>query len=390
MKKYRIIFHVDLNAFYASCEEAIDPSLKSHPIGIAKNSDRGILTTANYAARKFGVSSAMNVYEAKKRCLHIKIIPPNFALYEAYSDQFFTYLRTFTDQIEPASIDEGYLDLTNDLNGKHPLDIAKEIQETLLNQYQLPVSIGIAPNMFLAKMASDMKKPLGITVLRKRDIQEKLWPLPIEKMFGIGKKTVPNLHLLGIHTIEDLANFKDTDTLRKFLGNQTESFMHKAHGHDTRQVDPTSNEIISSIGNSRTYEGFLHTFEACEEALTDLTQSVYDRLVKHERSTKTIAVSVRTNDFESHSKHFSFEYHTQSYELIREVVDYLFDELYNEKPVHLLGVSASNLKKQAQLFRQLTIFETEKPLNKETHIDKLLKSINDNYENPLLKKGLKE
>jgi DNA polymerase-4 len=188
MKKYRIIFHVDLNAFYASCEEAIDPSLKSHPIGIAKNSDRGILTTANYAARKFGVSSAMNVYEAKKRCLHIKIIPPNFALYEAYSDQFFTYLRTFTDQIEPASIDEGYLDLTNDLNGKHPLDIAKEIQETLLNQYQLPVSIGIAPNMFLAKMASDMKKPLGITVLRKRDIQEKLWPLPIEKMFGIGKK----------------------------------------------------------------------------------------------------------------------------------------------------------------------------------------------------------
>lgn len=390
MKKYRIIFHVDLNAFYASCEEAMDPSLKSHPIGIAKNSDRGILTTANYEARKYGVSSAMSVYEAKKRCPHIKIIPPNFALYESLSDQFFTYLKTFTSEIEPASIDEGYLDLTNDLNGKHPLDIAKEIQETLMNEYKLPSSIGIAPNMFLAKMASDMKKPLGITVLRKRDVEELLWPLPIEKMFGIGKKTVPNLKLLGIHNIKDLATFKDVETLRKFLGNQTESFMHKANGHDERLVDPSSNDMISSIGNSRTYEGYLHTFDACEEALTYLTRTVHERLLKHERSTKTIAVSVRYNDFENHSKHFSFEYHTQSYELIREIVDYLFDELYNEKPVHLLGVSASNLKKQTQLFRQLTIFETDEPIQKETHIDKLLKSINENYESPLLKKGLKE
>ncbi|MFP4286660.1 MAG: DNA polymerase IV [Candidatus Izemoplasmataceae bacterium] len=390
MKKYRIIFHVDLNAFYASCEEAVDPSLKSYPIGIAKNSDRGILTTANYEARKFGVSSAMNVYEAKKRCPHIKIVPPNFSLYESYSEQFFAYLRTFTNQIEPASIDEGYLDLTDDLNGKHPLDIAKEIQKTLLDEYKLPVSIGIAPNMFLAKMASDMKKPLGITILRKRDIKEKLWPLPIEKMFGIGKKTVPNLKLLGIHTIKDLATYSDTNTLSKFLGNQTESFIQKAHGHDTRSVDPSSNETISSIGNSRTYEGYLHSFEACEEALTYLTNTVYERLVKHERSAKTIAVSVRYNDFENHSKHFSFEYHTQSFELIKEVVDYLFDELYNEKPVHLLGVSLSNLKKQTQLFRQLTIFESDTPIEKETHIDKLLKSINENYDNPLLKKGLKE
>ncbi|MFU8786738.1 MAG: DNA polymerase IV [Candidatus Izemoplasmataceae bacterium] len=390
MKKYRIIFHIDLNAFYASCEEAQDESLKNHPIGIAQNSDRGILTTANYAARKFGVGSAMNVYEAKKRCPHIKIVPPNFALYEMYSEKFFNYLSTFTNQLEPASIDEGYLDITENLKDKHPLDIAQEIQDYLMKELNLPVSIGIAPNMFLAKMASDMKKPLGITVLRKRDIEEKLWPLPIEKMHGIGKKTVPNLKLLGIDTIKDLALYKDMNTLSKFLGNQTDSFIAKANGIDHRQVDPSRAETVQSIGNSKTYEGFLHTYEDMVKALDQLTETVIKRLTSHELSAKTIAVSVRTNDFTNHSKHYSLPYHTQNPDEIKETVDFLFDELYDDKPVHLLGVSTSNLQKHQTLFRQINIFEAKEPLEKEEHISKLLKSINENYKTPLLKKGIKE
>ncbi len=390
MKKYRIIFHIDLNAFYASCEEAEDPRLKNHPIGIAKNSDRGILTTANYAARKYGVTSAMNVYEAKKRCPNIKIIPPNFSLYEEKSRLFFDYLSTFTQKLEPASIDEGYLDLTDDLAETHPLDIAKTIQKHLWEVYHLPVSIGIAPNRFLAKMASDMKKPLGITVLRKRDVSEKLWPLPIESMHGIGKKTVPDLKLIGIQTIGDLANYTELKTLRRFLGNQTESFVNKALGFDETPIDPTRRDTIHSIGNSRTYEGFIHDYENAFKALDDLTQTVVHRLHKNERAAKTISVQVRFHDFTQHSKNFSLEYHTSEYEIIMGIVEDLFEQLYETKPIHLLGVSASNLEREEHLFKQLTIFESNAPMPKAERIDKVLESINANYPKNLLNKGFKK
>lgn len=389
MKKYRIIFHIDLNAFFASCEEAKDPSLKKRPIGIGKNTDRGILTTANYVAREYGVTSAMNVYEAKKRCPHLVVIPGNFALYEEYSQIFFDYLKTITPQIEPASIDEGYLDVTEDLGDKHPLALAKEIQDTLRIKYDLPVSIGIAPNRFLAKMASDMKKPLGITVLRKRDVQEKLWPMPIEAMHGIGKKTVPNLKLLGIETIGDLAQFKDRAKLARFLGNQTASFINKAYGESSSEVDPSRSETVQSIGNSKTYEGFLHEYDAMMQALTRLTESVVRRLNDRELATKTITVQVRFSDYTQHSKNFSFSQHTHDFNEIFDSVEHLFDQLYEDKPVHLLGVSSSNLEKQETLFRQLNIFESDVPLKKDEHIEKLLKSINQNYKTPLLKKGVK-
>ncbi len=389
MKKYRIIFHIDLNAFFASCEEAVNPNLKNKPIGIGKNSDRGILTTANYVARKYGVTSAMNVYEAKKRCPQLLVVPPNFALYQEKSEQFFTVLRSYTDMVEPASIDEGYLDMTDVLEGKHPLDVAKEIQDRLNNDYDLPVSIGIAPNRFLAKMASDMKKPLGITVLRKRDVQEKLWPLPIEAMYGIGKKTVPNLKLIGINTIGDLATFKDIQRLGKFLGNQAVGFKDKAWGNASSVVDPSKAEEVQSVGNSKTFEGFLHDYDAMLKALSALTESVVRRLDKKELSAKSLAVQVRFNDFTNRSKHYSFEQHTGDFDEFMEAVEYLFESLYEDKAVHLLGVSTSNLEKREVLFRQLSIFEAKEPLEKQEHIDKLLKSINQNYDKALLKKGIK-
>ncbi len=390
MKKYRIIFHVDLNAFFASCEEAQDPSLKDKPIGIGKNSDRGILTTANYAARKYGVTSAMNVFEAKRRCPHLLVVPGNMALYQEYSQKFFEYLRTITSMVEPASIDEAYLDVTNDLNDLHPLDLAKKIQKDLLDTLKLPVSIGIAPNRFLAKMASDMKKPLGVTVLRKRDIEEKLWPLKIGSMYGIGKKTVPNLRLIGIETIGDLANFKDHEKLSKFLGNQTEGFLAKAWGESTAMVDPTRAETVHSVGNSKTFEGFLHSYEAMLAALTKLTETVVSRLHKKSYAAKSISVQVRYADFSQRSKQVALPQHSNDFDEILEMVEHLFEDLYEEKAVHLLGVSSSNLEKQEMLFKQLNIFEPKEAMEKDTHLTRVLDSINKNYKKPLLKRGLKK
>jgi len=390
MKKYKVIFHIDLNAFFASCEMAENPKLKKVALGIGPKNDRGILTTANYEARKYGVKSAMPLSEAKQLCPHLKVLPTNFPLYEKYSTLFFDYLKTYTDQIEPASIDEGYLDMTEVLNDQHPFDVAKKMQDDLLNTYDLPVSIGIAPNMFLAKMASDYKKPLGITILRKRDVKDKLWPLSIEALHGIGKKTVPNLKLLGIETIGDLATFKPKRKLHAFLGNQTDSFVQKTHGHDQRVLDPKRENKHQSIGNSKTFEGFLHEYQEMLQALESLTNRVIERLKNHGLSAKTIAVSIRDKDYNNHSKHHTLSYHSDHFYEIFEVVENLFDTLYDAVPIHLLGVSASNLVKNEELFKQINLFESQKDAPKDTHIKNVLNDINAHYDKPLIKRGLKK
>lgn len=389
-KKYRIIFHVDLNAFFASCEMAEDESLRDIPIGIGGRSDRGVLTTANYVARKYGVKSAMSVVEAKRLCPKLVILPVNFDLYHKYSELFFNLLSEYTDIIEKGSIDEGYMEMTDFCEGRHPLDIAEEIQTRLLEEYNLPVSIGIAPNMFLAKMASDMKKPLGITVLRKRDVQEKMWPLKISDMFGIGKKTVPNLNLLGIQTIGDLVKFKDEKKLALALGNRVQEFKDKANGIDYKKVEPHRYVDMKSIGNSSTYLEDVFEYSDAIMKLTALTRKVVDRLKKDNSVAKTISIQVRYNDFTQINRSITLEYHTDNFYEIYELVEKLFDDNQSEKPIRLLGVSVSNLKDAENNFRQLNIFKIPDNAEKEEGVLKLLNSINENYNSKIITKGIKK
>jgi DNA polymerase-4 len=386
-KKYRIIFHVDLNAFFASCEMAEDESLKEVPLGIGGRSDRGVLTTANYVARKYGVNSAMSVVEAKRICPNLVILPVNFDLYHKYSSLFFDLLGEYTDTIEKGSIDEGYMDMTDFCEDRHPLDIAEEIQNRLLEEYKLPVSIGVAPNMFLAKMASNMKKPLGITVLRKRDIEEKLWPLDIKYMHGIGKKTYPNLNLLGIYTIGDLVQYEDKKKLSLALGNRVDEFVDKANGIDYRVVDPYRYVDMKSIGNSSTYLTDIYEYSEAIEKLTALTRKVVDRLVEDKSVAKTVSIQVRYNDFTQINRSFTFEYHNDQYLEIYEQVERLFDLNQSEKPIRLLGVSVSNLIDKKDNFRQLNIFKVSKENSKEFNVSKLIESINDNYDFNIIQKG---
>ena len=174
----KVIFHLDMNCFYASVEQAHNPSLKGKPIAVAGNEKerRGIIVTSSYEARAKGIYTTMNVGEAKRKCPELLLLPPDFAKYRAASAAIFAILRSYTQLVEPVSIDEGYIDVTELAKTRHPLDLAKEIQDRILHELDLPCSIGIAPNKFLAKTASDMKKPMGITVLRKRQIAELLWP----------------------------------------------------------------------------------------------------------------------------------------------------------------------------------------------------------------------
>jgi len=387
-KKYRIIFHVDLNAFFASCEMAEDESLKNVPLGIGGSSDRGVLTTANYVARKYGVNSAMSVIEAKRICPGLVVLPVNFDLYHKYSTLFFELLSEYTDTIEKGSIDEGYMEMTDFCQEQHPLDIAKEIQERLVNMYDLPVSIGIAPNMFLPNMASNMKKPLGITVLRKRDVEKKLWPLDIKDMHGIGKKTVPNLHLLGIKTIGDLVRYEDHKKLSLALGNRTTEFVNKAKGFDNRTVDPYRYVDMKSIGNSSTFRSDIYEYNDAIIKFEALTKKVVDRLIKDESVAKTISIQVRYNDFSQINRSITLEYHTDSFFEIYEQIERLFDINQSEKPIRLLGVSVSNLIDKKDDFRQLNIFKISSENSKDYNVLKVIQSINENYDFPIIQKGL--
>ena len=218
-KNGRVILHVDMNSFYASVEMAYDPKLKGKPLAIAGNPEerRGIIVTCSYEARKLGVKTTMPVWEAKKLCPQLIVMKPNFERYRMASHGMFDILQQYSDLVEPVSIDEGYVDITESFELGSPLEIAEKIQKQILTQLDLPCSIGIAPNRFLAKMASDMKKPLGITVLRKRDVKQVLWPLPVIEMHGVGKKSAEKLNHHQIFTIGDLAMANEIQ-LKALLG----------------------------------------------------------------------------------------------------------------------------------------------------------------------------
>ena len=215
----QVIFHIDLNAFYASAEISRNPSLKGKPVVISGKSKRSIITTASYEARKYGIHSAMPLFQAKQLCKDLIILPADFELYHRLSNEFFTIIASYSEILEVASIDECYLDVTAIIQEKkiHPVVLAKDIQTKVYEQLNLQCSIGISPNKFLAKMASDMKKPMGITVLTRNNLKEVMWPLDIKDMFGIGKKTQPKLRAVGINTIGDLADYKNYDNYRVFL-----------------------------------------------------------------------------------------------------------------------------------------------------------------------------
>ncbi|MDR4969231.1 MAG: hypothetical protein RG740_06400, partial [Acholeplasmataceae bacterium] len=187
-KDIKIIFHIDLNAFFASCAMIKDPYLKDKVfvVGGSSTSRRGVISTASYPARKLGIHSAMNINDALRIYPKLIIVPTEFNLYQKYSNLFFSYLKQFSNIILAGSIDEAYVDMTEASKNKHPLELAKQIQDGLMETHGLPCSIGIASTLFLAKMASDMLKPMGITVLRKKDIVHKLFSLPIQDMYGIG------------------------------------------------------------------------------------------------------------------------------------------------------------------------------------------------------------
>ncbi|MCA0982827.1 DNA polymerase IV [Halobacillus yeomjeoni] len=365
-KKGRVIFHVDMNSFYASVEMAFDPSLKGKPLAIAGNPEerRGIVVTSSYEARKFGVKTTMPLWEARKLCPDLIVMRPNFERYRTASKEMFKILADVTPLVQPVSIDEGYMDVTDCADQGSPPQIAERIQKRIYEELDLPCSIGIAPNKFLAKMASDMKKPMGITILRKRDLSHKLWPLPIEEMYGVGEKTGEKLRKLKIETIEDLAKHPVLD-LKKVLGINGERLQNRANGQDDRPVDPDAVHDFKSIGTSTTLPQDTTEDTEIQSVLRRLCNKVEARMKNKKVLTKNIQLMIRYHDRKTVTRSRQLSDFISKSDDLFQVALQLFDEHWNQNPVRLLGVTASDLAEKSEVTQQLDLFNYEQYADKE-------------------------
>ena len=351
----RVIFHVDINAFFASAEEIKQPTLKGLPVAIGSMSRRSVISTANYEAREFGVHSAMPVAEALHLCPDLYLVEPHHSYYVSLSHKFFEYLHRYTHAIEPASIDECFMDVTDIIGRyKRPLDLAFDIQNGVYDTLGLNVSIGVAPNKFLAKMASDMRKPKGITVLRKSELAVKLWPQDISTIVGIGKKTLPVLYKQGIYTIGDFADPENENKIVSLMGKNGYSLIQKVRGNSTNRLNYSSTQ--KSISVSRTYENDLMSMEEVLSCARILTKELSDKMKKEDQKGKLISCTLRDLSFHNSIHSVSFSQYTNDFIRMYEAVMHLIEENYEEKGYRHIAIHMGSIKDSKQIIQQTAMF----------------------------------
>ncbi|QFF99335.1 DNA polymerase IV [Psychrobacillus glaciei] len=388
-RRNRIIFHLDMNSFYASVEQAHDPSLKGKPIAIAGNPKerRGILVTCSYEARARGVYTTMSVWEAKRKCPEIILLPPNFERYRIASKAMFDILRSYTELVEPVSIDEGYMDISELDLTMDAITFAESIQQRLIRELDLPSSIGIAPNKFLAKTASNMKKPMGITVLRKREVAEKLWPLPVIEMHGVGESTANKLSNIGIKTIGDLANIP-LGIMKEQLGKVGLRLAERANGIDERLVDPTSIFDTKSVGNSTTLPYDETNIKEIDKVLLRLSKKVAARLDSKNLAGRSITIHIRDANWKNKTKSKTMQNRLFEEQQIFLLAKTLFHKTWDGEPIRLLGVTVNNVHDKGEYAEQLSIFNFEEHA-KEEPILKLVEQLQEKFGANSIKRGVK-
>ena len=371
----RVIFLVDMNAFYISCEKTRHPEIEGKPAAVAGDpvNRTGIILTANYEARKYGVKTTMILREAFRLCPDLIIIPPDHRFYEKKSQEVMQILSSYTPIVEQNSIDEAWLDMTGceRLFGQ-PLESARSIMDRIKNELNLWCSIGISENKFLAKMASEMKKPLGITELWKKDIEEKLWPLPVDYMYGVGKQTAKKLNSMGIYTIKDLALTKREDIYHK-LGKIGVELVLLANGKDDTPVN-VNREDIKSIGRSTTLPNDITDIEDAKAILMELSDDIGMTARESGKKGNTVQITIKYSNFNTITRQMTIS-PTYNIKDIYAAGVKLLEKNWSNEPVRLLGISLSGFQNESE---QISLFQLDK--NEAKGDEKI-----DNLENTILK-----
>ena len=381
----KIIAHIDLNAFFARCEEIRNPSLEDKPVAIGHDGRGGIVSTCSYEARKYGVHSAMPMFQAKQLCPNLIVLPVDFRFYRAFSATFINFIKRYTKIVEIASVDECFADFTEALRGVDDISLFfKKLQIDLYKETKLKCSIGVANSKFLAKMGSDYKKPMGLTIIKKEDIPNIIYPLSIDKMFGIGKKTAPKLKELGIKTIGDLAkgcNAEDRK-IKTVLG----KFFYVAkdwlngEGSDEVIVEP---EDPKSIGNSTTLMHDTNNIEDIKQTFMRLAKKVSARAIKEEKIGNTIQIVVKESDFKMHNKSVTFATPTNDFNVIYNHAISLYINNFTDLTVRLLGVTLQNLVNPRDYLYQNSLFDFSED-EEENTTRSLIDNINQKLDKPSL------
>lgn len=351
--------HIDLNQFFAAATRLLEPDLIGKPLIIAGDTRRGIVSTASYEARKYGISSAMPTYIAKKLCPKVIIREVNYKWYQQKSKEFFSYIKEhYSSHIEVASIDECYVDMTDLMKDiKDPYLYLKNLQEDVYNNTHLEASIGLGPTKFLAKLGSDYKKPMGITIIRKKDIKKILYPLPIEDFFGIGKKTCPKLKELGINTIGDFA-LNDSYEVKKVMGKFYLVAKEWINGEGDDHVDENPFDP-KSISSTNTFLFDTNDYEEISKMLEIKAKEVSLDAIKNNKVGKTITLILKDSSFKSITRSITIDKPTNSFLDIYTNVMNLFDKFFNNQLIRLAGVGLSQLMDKEDFYVQMNLFNLE-------------------------------
>lgn len=337
VKNMNNILHIDCDAFYASCEELRNPKLKNKAIAVGGLSNKSVITTANYNARKYGIHSAMPVFIAKEKCPDLIIIPVDRKFYIDKSREVFSIVKAYAKIFEQVSIDEAYIQIDN----VDKVEIfAKNLQEEILKKTGIGISIGISYNKFLAKISSDWNKPHGIKTISKEDIPDILLDLKISKVHGIGKKGVDKLENIGIYKISDLLKL-EKDFLIDLFGKNGSYIYNVIRGIDNRQVSPRS--LRKSIARETTFNKNTKDKNKLYNYLLKLSQYLEKDLEIKNLQAKTVNIKVKYDNFQNHTKSLTLQEPIYKKDEIYKISKDLLDSIYDDKYIRLIGISLSKL-----------------------------------------------
>jgi len=339
--KYRKIIHVDMDAFYASVEQLDNPELKGKPLAVGGSEVRGVVSAASYEARKFGVRSAMSGIQAKRNCPDIIFVRPRFDRYKEISNKIRKIFHDYTDLVEPLSLDEAYLDVTQNKKGNPSASLlAQEIRQRIYDEVGLTASAGISVNKFVAKIASDYNKPNGQKTVNPHEVEDFLEKLDIKKFYGIGKVTTEKMYQHGIFTGKDLKS-KTKEYLEQHFGKSGGFYYYIVRGIHNSQVKP--NRVSKSVAAEHTFNENLTSEIFMQERLEGIAAELEKRLKKYNISGKTVTLKIKYSDFTTQTRSKTLPYFIADKGLLFETSKELLYQERMKDSVRLLGISVNNL-----------------------------------------------